>query len=78
MKNARGRTPGAPLTQRQFDTLLLLADGETGSTIAAELGVRPDTVHVFTAQLKAKLGAKSTAHAVAIAYHTGLLAVARA
>ena len=78
MKNARGRTFGTPLTPRQLDTLLLLASGETGTSIAAELGVQPNTVHVFTVQLKAKLGTKTTAHAVAIAYHTGLLTVARA
>ena len=77
MKNARGRTFGEALTPRQYDTLLLLASGETGVSIAAELGIRPDTVHVFTVQLKAKLGAKTTAHAVAIAYHTGLLTPTR-
>lgn len=73
MKNTRGRRPGRPLSERQNDVLLFLADGDTPKTIAEELGIAPDTVHVMSATIRAKLGAKTTAHAIAIAYQKGIL-----
>jgi len=71
--NKRGRAEGTPLSQRQYDTLILLAEGDTPEIIAEIFGVKRNTVDAFVTQLRDKLGAKTTAHAIAIAYDTGLL-----
>ena len=54
---ARKDTPLADVTQRELQTLALLADGRDYSQIAEELGVSYKTVANTCSQLKAKLGA---------------------
>jgi len=56
----RGRgTPLADITQRELQTVSLLAEGKAYSQIAEELGVSYKTVANTCSQLKVKLGATS-------------------
>jgi DNA-binding CsgD family transcriptional regulator len=68
-----GRKPGSPLSPRQADVLFLVAAGSTYEEVGEELGSSGVTVNTHVATIRAKLGAKTTAHAVAIAYQKGLL-----
>lgn len=61
------------LTPQQEQVLYGLAEGLTNKEIAAELGVQYDTVKDHVRDLMARLGATNRAHAVALAYHQGLL-----
>lgn len=74
-RNTRGLLPGSPLSERQTETLYLLADGETPSSIAEIMGITRNTVDAFVAQLRHKLYAKTNSQAIAYAYHVGLLKV---
>ena len=62
-----------PLTPAELGVLVCLADGLTQAEIAEERQVALDTVHRQVKSLRAKLDAKTTPHAVALAYHLGLL-----
>jgi DNA-binding NarL/FixJ family response regulator len=61
------------LTPRQEQVLYGLAEGLTNEQIAAELGVHYDTAKDHVRDLLIRLGASNRAHAVALAYHQGLL-----
>lgn len=67
------RAEGVPLTRRQRQVLLLIADGLTSGEIAARLVVQPGTAKSHTRDLLARLGARSRAHAVAVAFRRGLI-----
>ncbi|GLY21664.1 LuxR C-terminal-related transcriptional regulator [Micromonospora sp. NBRC 101691] len=58
-------------TDRQL--LTLLADGLTQQQIAHRLGRGGSAVNMRMLRIREHLGAATTAHAVAIAYRTGLL-----
>lgn len=58
-------------TERQ--TLAMLASGMTGKQIAAEHGVRESTVNNRLADLRAKLGVKTTAQMMVAAVRLGLI-----
>lgn len=73
MSKPRGRGLDAPLSPRQDAILLRLADGDTPETIAAELHLAPSTVRAVVDNCRAKLGAKTTAHAISIAHRKGIL-----
>lgn len=60
---------------RQREVLAAIADGLTNQQIGQRLGITEDTVKTLTARLLQKLGASNRAHAVAIGYRSGLLAV---
>lgn len=66
---------GDPLTERELGIVLSLADGETLGEIAEGLYLSVETVRGCTASLRAKLGARNAAHAVALAYHRRLLLI---
>jgi DNA-binding CsgD family transcriptional regulator len=63
------------LTPRELEVLHAACDGETESEAASRLYVSRETVKTYKTQLFRKLGAKNIAHAVAIAYHVGVLEV---
>jgi DNA-binding NarL/FixJ family response regulator len=61
------------LTQRQRQILQLLADGESITFAARELGLSEETVKTHTKNAVARLGARNRAHAVAIALRESLI-----
>lgn len=62
-----------PLSIRERDVLLRVAEGRTNNQIADELGVRPATVKTHLDRLFGKLGAPDRASAVAAAMRQGWL-----
>lgn len=60
-KGSRGK-----LTRRQREILQLLADGESTTVAARQLGVSEETVKTHTKNTLARLGARNRTHAVAI------------
>ena len=75
-------TPAAPqntavlevLTERERDTLMLLAKGMSNSEIAAELFVGDATVKTHVSNILMKLGIRDRIHAVIWAYEHGVIA----
>ena len=63
----------APLTERESEVLLLLAEGEANREIADKLVVTLDTVKKHLTHVFGKLGAVSRTQAVARARALGLL-----
>lgn len=61
------RYDGEPLTPGQTRVLKRIALGDTGPQAAALLGISPETVKRQLSITRSKLGAKTTAEAVAIA-----------
>lgn len=62
-----------PITRREYQSLVGTALGMTRPEIAETMGVGHETVRVFMRRMFDKLGARSGAHAVAIAYQEGIL-----
>jgi DNA-binding CsgD family transcriptional regulator len=67
------RENGRPLTIRERQCLSLVACGLSGKRIAAALGVSQKTVELHLVQARRKLGARTTAQAVAAALMMALL-----
>jgi DNA-binding NarL/FixJ family response regulator len=69
--------PGADyrLTPREFEVLALLAHGLRQKEIALELFLSPKTVGAHTERIYRKLGVRSRAEAVAVAYRDHLVPV---
>lgn len=61
------------LTRRQREILQLLADGESTTVAARELGLSEETVKTHTKNAVARLGARNRTHAVAIALRESLI-----
>jgi PAS domain S-box-containing protein len=55
----------AKLSNRELEVVRLVARGETGKEIAAELGIAHETVRTHVRNAMTKLGARSRAHLVA-------------
>lgn len=73
-KRARPRPEDrAALTRREWDCLSLAAQGFREAEIAERSGIRPTTVRYHLDNVVAKLGARTRAHAVAIAAQLGLV-----
>ena len=64
-----------PLTRRQRETLLLAANGNQNSVIAARLGITTNSVTEVLSAAYHRLGARDRAQAVAIALAVGELCV---
>ncbi len=60
------------LTERERETLTLLADGLSNRAIAERLGITERTVKFHVAEILARLGASNRAQAVAIAKARGI------
>jgi two-component system response regulator FixJ len=63
------------LTPRERDVLLGLIDGKANKIIAYELDISPRTVEIYRANLMDKLGVRSVAEAVRIAFAAGMVPV---
>jgi DNA-binding NarL/FixJ family response regulator len=61
------------LTRRQREILQLLANGESTTVAARELGLSEETVKTHTKNALARLGARNRTHAVAIAMREALI-----
>ena len=61
------------LTRRQREILQLLANGESTTVAARELGLSEETVKTHTKNALARLGASNRTHAVAIALRESLI-----
>lgn len=62
-----------PLTEREKDCLCWIADGAVASRIASKLYISENTVKFHLKNIKKKLGAKNTAHALSIAIIKGII-----
>ncbi|MEU0847694.1 helix-turn-helix transcriptional regulator [Streptomyces flaveolus] len=63
------------LTARQRQVLILAANGNTNTEIAAWLGIQPNTVNHTLRRAYATLGASDRAQAVAIALAVGEIGI---
>ena len=63
----------ASLTDREFEVLRAVAQGERSKEIAADLGISERTVKAHLASIYQKLGVDSRAGAIAVAAQNGLL-----
>jgi two-component system response regulator DegU len=61
------------LSERQMQVLTLVAEGATDKEIALQLGLSAKTISSYVKHIRARLGAQSRAHAVALAMRQGLL-----
>lgn len=61
------------LTRRQAEILTLVAQGASDNEIAMQLCLSATTVSWYVKEIRAHLGARSRAHAVALALQHGLL-----
>jgi DNA-binding CsgD family transcriptional regulator len=61
------------LSQREREILTLVAEGRTDNQIAIQLCLSAKTVSWYVKQIRARLEARSRAHAVALALQHGLL-----
>jgi DNA-binding CsgD family transcriptional regulator len=71
----RAQAGTVTLTRRVAETLRLIAAGHSTTAAAQALWVTTETVHAHLRTAFAQLGARNRAHAVAIAYDTGLLPI---
>jgi DNA-binding CsgD family transcriptional regulator len=62
-----------PLTERELQVLMMVADGYSNDEMATECFLAVNTIKTHVTHVKQKLEAKNKAHAVAIAYHHGIL-----
>jgi DNA-binding CsgD family transcriptional regulator len=70
-----GGLAGKPLSDREMEVLLGVAEGLPDIKIAGLLFISPATVKGHIGRIREKLGAASRPHMVAIAYHRGILLV---
>ena len=61
------------LSKRQLQVLGLVAEGATDNEIAIRLGLSAKTISYYVKELRARLDARSRAHAVALAMRQGIL-----
>jgi DNA-binding NarL/FixJ family response regulator len=69
--NSRPAQPIEPLTDREEQVLLAVAQGFTNSEVAAELYISLSTVKTHLASLMRKLGARNRVEIAMWAYETG-------
>jgi DNA-binding CsgD family transcriptional regulator len=70
--NASARPVQSEITEREQEILRLVAMGEPVEEIADRLFLSPHTVRTHIRNARLKLGAKSRAHAIALAFGAGL------
>lgn len=64
---------GMALTPREYECLQLMAQGMRGTAIARQMCVTYNTKRDYQSAVVRKLGGKTAAHAVALAFRGGLL-----
>jgi PAS domain S-box-containing protein len=64
---------GQELTPREREVITLLALGLTGAEIAERLALSPETVRIHVRNARQRLGAKTRAHAIALALEAGAI-----
>lgn len=64
---------GDPLTDRELEVLRGAANGEVSKQTASRMFLADETVRAYRKAAMAKLSARNTTHAVAIAIRTGLI-----
>ncbi len=67
-----GRRIRSVLSAREVDVLLLIARGLSNAEIADNLGLSIETIRTHVKHVYMKTGARDRAHAVIIAYESGL------
>ncbi len=75
LPSKNGKPPTRRLTTRERQVLALIARGATTARIAADLVVAPETARTHTRNILEKLGARTRAHAIAIAIRDGELSL---
>ena len=75
LRRVRASPGERPLTPRELEVLTLLADGLTQTEIAARLEISSKTVATHIEQILGKLGVRSRAQAVALAYRETLVSI---
>lgn len=75
--NLRELIEGDALTEQEVEVLYGIALGETALKTAERLFLANETVKGYKKTLIAKLGAKNSANAVAIAIGTGVIDISR-
>ena len=70
----RAADPEIRLSRRETEILALVAQGASDNEIAIQLCLSAKTVSWYVRRIRARLGAHSRAHAVALAMQQGLLA----
>ena len=73
ISRVRGPQSRQPLSRREFQVLELIADGMDNQTIGRALFVSVETVRTHVKSILRKLRARDRAHAVSLAYRTGVL-----
>ena len=68
-----GSERGKPLSAREYEVLLLIAEGRTAEQIGHRLGIAADTVRTHICHILRKLNARDRAHAVAVSFQRSLL-----
>jgi len=63
----------AKLSDREFEALMLIAEGLSNPEIAARQNVALDTAKTFVRKVFLKLGVRDRAQAVAVGYQRGIL-----
>jgi DNA-binding CsgD family transcriptional regulator len=63
----------AKLSDREFESLILISEGLSNPEIADRQGTALDTTKSIIGRLFRKLGVKDRAHAVAVGYQRGIL-----
>lgn len=64
---------GGVLSNRECQVLVMVADGYTNAEIAKELFLSVETIKHHVKHVLGKLGARSRAHAVLLAYREGII-----
>jgi DNA-binding CsgD family transcriptional regulator len=72
--STRPRRPTYRITAREREVLKLVAEGYSTAEIARDLWITEDTVRTHIKRMLVRLGARTRAHAVAIAFREGLWA----
>jgi DNA-binding NarL/FixJ family response regulator len=71
----RSALQGKPLSAREYEVLLLIAEGRTAEQIGHRLSISADTVRTHVCHILRKLNARDRAHAVALSFQMALLPV---
>lgn len=66
---------GAPLSPREREVLVLIADGSTDQEVATRLGLALRTVHLHVTSLFAKTGSRNRVHLTRYAMAVGLVSL---